>query len=283
MSTSIIRLRQGVAKPVASLNNEARWGAGILALILVLGVLVPLFSPYNPLKSAGNTFILPGVPHLFGTDQLGRDVFTRTFAAAQLDITLAVLGVVFPLLIGTLLGGILGTTRNPIVSSIWLIVIDAINAFPFLAIVIGVVAMVGSGVQGLLIALAAVNWARYAKIARARALQLREADFIHATQVLGYSRFQVLTRHILPNVYSESLAYGLSDFVIVVIAIAGLSFLGVGVRPPEAEWGAMISDGRPFLRQAWWITVFPGLVLSLTAIGVALLAQGLARRSRGED
>lgn len=283
MSTSIIRLREGVAKPVASLNNEARWGAGILAFILILGVLVPLLSPYNPLKSAGNTFILPGMPHLFGTDQLGRDVFTRTFAAAQLDITLSVLGVVFPLLIGTLLGGILGTTRNPIVSSVWLIIIDAINAFPFLAIVIGVVAMVGSGVQGLLIALAAVNWARYAKIARARALQLREADFIHATQVLGYSRFQVLTRHILPNVYSESLAYGLSDFVIVIIAIAGLSFLGVGVRPPEAEWGAMISDGRPFLRQAWWITVFPGLVLSLTAIGVALLAQGLARRSRGED
>lgn len=268
---------------IPKLNTEARWGIGILALVLVLGVLVPLVSPYNPLKSAGATFILPGLPHLFGTDQLGRDVFTRTFAAAQLDITLAVLGVVFPLLIGTLLGGILGTTRNPIVSGVWLIIIDAINAFPFLAIVIGVVAMVGSGVQGLLIALAAVNWARYAKIARARALQLREADFIHATQVLGYSRLQVLTRHILPNVYSESLAYGLSDFVIVIIAIAGLSFLGVGVRPPEAEWGAMISDGRPFLRQAWWITVFPGLILSLTAIGVSLLAQGLNRRSRGED
>lgn len=265
------------------LNNESRWGISILAAVLLLGILVPLVSPFNPLKSAGDTFILPGLPHLFGTDQLGRDVFTRTFAAAQLDIVLAVLGVTFPLLIGTLLGGILGTTRNPIVSSIWLIIIDAINAFPFLAIVIGVVAMVGSGVQGLLVALAAVNWARYAKIARARALQLREADFIHATEVLGYSRFQVLTRHILPNVYSEALAYGLSDFVIVIIAIAGLSFLGVGVRPPEAEWGAMISDGRPFLRQAWWITVFPGLVLSLTAIGVALLAQGLTRRSRGED
>lgn len=265
------------------LNSEARWGIGILGAIIVLGILVPLFSPYNPLKSAGDTFILPGTLHLFGTDQLGRDVFTRTFSAAQLDISLAVIGVAIPLLIGTFMGGVLGTTRNPIVSGFWLIVIDAINAFPFLAIVIGVVAMVGSGVQGLLIALAAVNWARYAKIARARALQLREADFIHATEVLGYSRLQVLMRHILPNVYSEALAYGLSDFVIVIIAIAGLSFLGVGVRPPEAEWGAMISDGRPFLRQAWWITVFPGLTLSLTAIGVSLLAQGLTRSSRGED
>lgn len=272
-----------ISRVLPALNSEARWGIGILAAVILLGVLVPVLSPYNPLKSAGDTFISPGTPHFFGTDQLGRDVFTRTFAAAQLDIALAVIGVFFPLVIGTLLGGILGTTRNPIVSSAWLIIIDAINAFPFLAIVIGVVAMVGSGVQGLLIALAAVNWARYAKIARARALQLREADFIHATQVLGYSRVQVLTRHILPNIYSEALAYGLSDFVIVIIAIAGLSFLGVGVRPPEAEWGAMISDGRPFLRQAWWITLFPGLVLSFTAIGVALLAQGFTRRSRGED
>ena len=264
-------------------NNEARWGLAILLVILLLGVLVPMFSPYNPLVGTNNTFVAPGTTHFFGTDQLGRDVFTRTFAAAQLDIVLATIGVAIPLLIGTLLGGILGTTRSPFVSGLWLIVIDAINAFPFLVIVIGIVSMVGTGVFGLIIGLAAVNWARYAKIARARALQLRDADFIHATQVLGYSGIQVLLRHILPNVYSETLAYGLADFVIVIIAIAGLSFLGVGVHPPEAEWGAMISDGRAFLLRAWWITVFPGLILSLTAIGVALLAQGLLRRIRGEE
>jgi peptide/nickel transport system permease protein len=223
------------------------------------------------------------LPHPFGTDQLGRDVFTRTFAAVRLDVVMAVIGVGVPLAIGTLMGGILGTTRTAFVSGFWLVIIDAINAFPFLAIVIGIVAMVGSGVQGLLISLALVNWARYAKLSRARALQLRESDFIYATQVLGYPRRQVLLSHILPNVYSETLAYALSDFVIVVAAIAGLSFLGIGVRPPEPEWGAMMSDGRPFLQRAWWITVFPGLILSLTAIGVALLAQGVVGRIRGED
>ncbi len=264
-------------------NNEARWGLGILLLILLLGAVVPRISPYNPLTSAGTVLAPPGGTYWFGTDQLGRDVFTRTFAAARLDITLATIGVAIPLLVGTLLGGILGTTRSPFVSGLWLIIIDAINAFPFLVIVIGIVAMVGSGVFGLIVGLAAVNWARYAKIARARALQLRDADFIHATQVLGYSRARVLLGHVLPNVYAESLAYGLSDFVIVIIAIAGLSFLGVGVQPPEPEWGAMISDGRAFLLRAWWITVFPGLVLSLTAIGVALLAQGMLRRVRGEE
>lgn len=233
------------------LNREAGWGLGLLALIIVLGLLIPLASPYNPLSSVGDVFIPPTLKHPFGTDHLGRDVLTRTFAAAQLDIALAFVGVTIPLLTGTLLGGVLGTTRNPLVSSLWLIIIDAINAFPFLVIVIGIVAMVGSGVTGLLVGLAAVNWARYARLARARALQLREADFVHATQVLGYSPVRVLVRHILPNVYSETLAYGLSDFVIVIIAIAGLSFLGVGVRPPEPEWGAMMSDGRRFLMQAW--------------------------------
>ena len=265
-----------------SLHGEARWGLGILLSVLLLGTLVPLLSPFNPLTGAGDPFMTPGIPYLFGTDHLGRDVFTRTFAAVRLDVVLALVGVSVPLVVGTLIGGVAGTTRNPLVSGAWMLIIDAINAFPFIVILIGIVAMVGSGVQGLLIGLALVNWARYARIARARALTLREADFIHATQVLGYSRARVLLRHILPNVSSETLAYALSDFVIVVVAIAGLSFLGVGVQPPAPEWGAMMSDGRRFLARAWWITVFPGLILSVTAIGVALLAQGVVGQQHGE-
>jgi peptide/nickel transport system permease protein len=282
-STRARRCRRLLSSFWRNLNGESRWGLGILLTILLFGLLIPRFSAYDPLKNAGDEFMRPGWPYIFGTDQLGRDVFTRTFAAVRLDLVLAFIGVSAPLLIGTLLGGILGTTRNPIVSSLWLMLIDAINAFPFIVIVIALVAVFGSGAQGLLIGLALVNWARYARIARARALILREADFIHATQVLGYSRVRVLVQHILPNVYAETLAYGLSDFVIVIIAIAGLSFLGVGVRPPEPEWGAMMSDGRSFLLRAWWITVFPGLILSLTAIGIALLAQGLLGRAQGEE
>lgn len=251
--------------------------------IVLLGLLVPLLSPHDPLTGAADAFVPPSLRHPFGTDHLGRDVLTRTFAAAQLDIALALAGVSIPLLTGTLLGGVLGTTRSPVVNGAWLMIIDAINAFPFLVLVIAIVSMVGSGVSGLIIGLAAVNWARYARIARARALQLREADFIRATQVLGYSRTRILLRHVLPNVYSETLAYALSDFVIVIIAVAGLSFLGVGVRPPEPEWGAMMSDGRRFLLRAWWVAVFPGLLLSLTAIGVSLLAQGLSDGAAGEE
>jgi peptide/nickel transport system permease protein len=265
------------------LNPEAWWGLAMLAPIVALGVLVPLLGPYDPTTGAGMPLTSPSLAHPFGTDDLGRDVFTRTFAAAQLDILLALVGVAIPLLIGTLIGGVIGTTRLRLVSAAWTIVIEGINAFPFIVLVIAIVSVVGPGVQGVLIGLALTNWARYARIARGRALTLRGADFIAATEVLGYSRTRVLLVHVLPNVYSETLAYGVSDFVIVIIVVAGLSFLGVGIRPPAPEWGAMMSDGRLFLTQAWWITTFPGLALSLTAVGVALVAEGLSARARGEE
>jgi peptide/nickel transport system permease protein len=264
------------------LGGEVAWGLAILVPIVLLGLLVPLLSPHDPSSGTLLPLAPPSATSPFGTDNLGRDVFTRTFAAAQLDIALALAGVAVPLLVGTLIGAVIGTTRVPAVAAIWTILIEGINAFPFIVLVIAIVSIVGPGVQGVLVGLALTNWARYARIARARALALREADFVTATEVLGYSRARVLAVHILPNVYSETLAYALSDFVIVVLAVAGLSFLGVGVRPPAAEWGAMMSDGRLFLQRAAWITVFPGLALSLTAVGVALVAQGIERRARGE-
>ena len=265
------------------LNHSTICGLAIVVVIVLLSIAVPFFSPYDPVAGTGEALAEPSRFHFFGTDQLGRDVFTRTFASGRLDLMLALLGVSGPLLIGTLLGAVLGTTRSTLVAWLWLMLIDAINAFPFVVLVIAIVAIMGPGVTGLLIGLAAVNWARYARIARARALILRTSDFVEVTRVLGYSRLRVLVRHLLPNVYSETIAYGLSDFVIVVLTVSALSFLGAGVRPPTPEWGSMMADGRVYLQTQWWITVFPGLALSLTAIGVALLAHGLVGRYAGEE
>ncbi len=270
-------------KFLRDLNHSTLCGLAIFVVIVLLSIVVPWVSPYDPVTGSGEALGAPSRAHLFGTDQLGRDVFTRTFASGRLDLMLALIGVSAPLLIGTLLGSVLGTTRSTLVPWFWLMLIDAINAFPFVVLVIAIVAIMGPGVTGLLIGLAAVNWARYARIARARALILRTSDFIEVTGVLGYSRLRVLVRHILPNVYSETIAYGLSDFVIVVLTVSSLSFLGAGVRPPTPEWGAMMADGRVYLQTHWWITVFPGLALSLTAIGVALLAHGLVGRYAGEE
>ena len=268
---------------VRRLKKTAYVGVTILVVMVLMGLLVPLISPYSPTTSAGEQFEPPGLEHLFGTDSLGRDVFVRTFAAAQLDLALALVGVAIPLLVGTIIGAMLGSTRAVVVSLLWQVVIDAINAFPFIVLLIGVLGIVGTGLQGLLIALIGTGWARYARVARTRALTLRDVEFVQVTEVLGYSRARVLLKHFLPNVYSEALAYGLSDFVLVIITVAGLSYLGLGVRPPTPEWGGMMADGRLFLQRAWWITVFPGLALSLTAIGVSLIAESVVGWAKGEE
>jgi peptide/nickel transport system permease protein len=260
-----------------------RIGLAMLAAILVASFLVPAVMPYGTTETAGAALTAPGAEHPFGTDNLGRDLLTRTFAAARLDIGIALLGVSIPLAIGTVIGGILGMTRNRLLSAVVRTAMDAINAFPLIALIIGLIAVLGVGLQSLIIALALTNWARYARIARTRAMVIRQQDYIQATRVLGYSRRRVLGRHVLPNVSAETTAYALSDFVLVIIVVAGLSFLGLGVRPPTPEWGAMMSDGRLYLQQAWWITVFPGLMLSWTGVAVALIAEGVRRRRRGEQ
>ncbi|TAK34618.1 MAG: ABC transporter permease [Chloroflexota bacterium] len=272
-----------VTSVLRNLGGEGRLGGSILLAMVLLGFLIPAMSPHSAAVGGGNVLAPPSLTHPFGTDNLGRDVFTRTFAAAQLDLALALLGVAIPLLIGTIVGAVIGTTRTPAVSGLWEMVIEGINVFPLIVLAIAIVAMVGPGVPGLIVALSMTHWARYAKLARARALTLRGVEFVQVTEVLGYSRARVLLRHILPNVSAESVAYGISDFVLVIITVAGLSYLGLGVRPPAPEWGAMMADGRLFLQRQWWITVFPGLALSWTSVGVALLARDVTKWATGEE
>lgn len=267
------------------LAPQARFGLGITLVMVLSSFLVPLLSPYSTTGLIGASLEAPSSEHWFGTDNLGRDVFTRTFAAGQVTISLAVVGVLVPLIVGTLLGAMIGTTRSKVVAVVWTALIDGINAFPLIVLIIAIVAVFGPGVTGILFAILMTNWARYARIARARALIVNKTEYIQALRLLGYSRPRIIFRHVVPNTYTETRAYSLSDFVIIVITVAGLSFLGLGVRPPSPEWGAMMSDGRLFLTQAWWMVAFPGLALSLTAAGVALLvdsrASGAAIRVRG--
>ncbi len=265
------------------LNAESRWGVVILALILILSVFVPLLSPNDPYEFVDLPLQPPGATYPFGTDHLGRDLLVRVFAAARLDILLAILGVSVPIVIGTFIGTLAGTTRNRIAETLWDGLVNALTAFPEIILVLGIVAMVEGGVRGLLIAIWISRWAQYARIARAKSLALREAEFVQTAQVLGYSQLRILVRHIMPNVFSEALAYALSDFIFIIVIIGGLSFLGLGVRPPTPEWGAMLAEGRLYLRTEPWLILFPGFFLSLTAIGVALMARGLEQISKGEE
>ncbi len=278
------RLRQvDLRRRWRQLNAESRWGLVILALILMLSVFVPLLSPNDAYEFVDLPLQPPSAALPFGSDHLGRDLLVRVFAAARLDIALAILGVSVPIVLGTFIGTLAGTTRTPIAETVWDGLVNALTAFPEIILVLGIVAMVGADVRGLLIAIWISRWAQYARIARAKSLALRDAEFVQAAQVLGYSQLHILIRHIMPNVFSEALAYALSDFIFIIVIIGGLSFLGLGVNPPTPEWGAMLAEGRLYLRTEPWLILFPGFFLSLTASGVALLARGLERISKGED
>lgn len=255
-------------------------GITLLGLMVLGSIFAPILSSFDPIRGTSQPLQGPSLDNLFGTDNLGRDVFVRAFAATRLDMILAVAAVGVSLALGTLLGAIMGVAGRSKISAFLTLVVDSINAFPFIVLALGIVAVAGPSPGGVLAAIILTGWARYARVARARAAVIADADFVNAARLLGYSRFRVMTRHIFPNVYSESLAFALSELVIVILAIASLSFLGAGVRPPTPELGAMISEGRIFLDQAWWMSIFPGALLALAAFSIQLIADGYERMAR---
>jgi peptide/nickel transport system permease protein len=256
-------------------------GTAMLVAMLAAGVAVPLLSPYHPNELIARPFRPPSFEFFFGTDQLGRDVFTRVFSAVYRDLGVAFLGVSIPLVIGTVVGVLLSLSRNRIV--VWIVssMIDAINALPLLVLAIALIALFGPGLRSIVIVLAMTNWARYARIARTRATLVNRQGYIEAVRIQGYPATRIFIRHFVPNVSSETVAYALSDFILVIMLISGLSFLALGAAPPTAEWGVMMSEGRPFVKQAWWVTIFPGLALCWAGISLSFIAEGLSRRERG--
>ena len=253
-------------------------GAGMMGALLLAGLLIPWFGKYDANEISAEQLMPPSRDNYFGTDMLGRDVFARVFDAVFIDIGTAFAGVLIPLAVGTIIGTLLGISRNRKVNSFVGSLIDGINAFPFLIFVIALVAFLGAGLGSIILALSLVNWARYARIARTRAVVVNQQGYVEAARTLGYKPSRILFRHIIPNVSSETRAYALSDFIIVIIAVAALSFLGLGVNPPQAEWGAMIKDGANIITLAWWGAVFPGLAICWAGISVAVFSEGLTKR-----
>jgi len=258
-------------------------GCVMFVAITLMGFVYPLVGPYGTDEFVGESLEGPSFAHPMGLDQLGRDVMSRVFAAVPADIGVAFLGVTIPLIIGTTVGILMGISKNNRAVSVVASLIDGINSFPLLIIAIAMVTFLGPGLFNVVIILALMSWARYDRIARTKAVVVLQQNYIEAAILMGYSKRRMIRKHVAPNVTSESLAYALSDFIIVIIIVSGLSFLGFAARPPTAEWGAMIADGRTFIGQAWWLTVFPGLALCWSAISLSFIVEGLSRRDRGES
>jgi peptide/nickel transport system permease protein len=253
-------------------------GTGILGVVALAAIFAPLIAPYAPnQQNLADAFQSPSWGHLMGTDNLGRDIFSRVVYAARVDLQIGVITTYVPLLTGVVLGAIAGYLGGW-VDTVIMRLVDVVIAFPFLVLVIAILAVVGPGLKGLYIAVLAVGWSMYARLTRAEMLVLREQQFVLAAESLGFSRWRIIFRHAVPNLLRPNIVFSMADFVLNILLAASLSFLGLGVRPPTAEWGAMVAEGQNFLLNAWWITTLPGLVIVIVGIGLSLIGDGLAER-----
>ncbi|QUS42121.1 ABC transporter permease [Tardiphaga alba] len=257
-------------------NRVTAFAFGLLVVIVFAAVFGPYIVPHDPLAS--NTMQAlkpPSAANWFGTDQLGRDIFSRVVVATRLDLFIAVASVALVFAMGGLAGiaaGYFGGWTDRIVGRIG----DTIMAFPLFVLAMGIVAALGNTVQNIIIATAIVNFPLYARVARAEANVRREAGFVQAARLSGNSEMRILLVHILPNIMPITIVQMSLTMGYAILNAAGLSFIGLGVRPPTAEWGIMVAEGASFMVSGeWWIALFPGLALMIAVFCFNLLGDGL--------
>jgi peptide/nickel transport system permease protein len=275
--------RQRRISGLRGLPLSVKIGGGILLLLALVAVFAPLIAPYGQNELDFEHLLSgPSPQHLFGTDENGRDVFSRTLYALRVDLAIVVFVTYVPLPIGVLVGAIAGYYGGW-VDAVISRVTDVMIAFPFFVLVIGVIAIVGPGVKGMLIGVPIAAWALYARLARSEMLVLREQQFMLATTALGYSRWRSIFRHAVPNLLRSALIYSTIDMVVNLLLLASLAYLGLGAQPPNAELGSIINEGQGTLLSAWWVATLPGLVVVLFGVGAGLVGDGLSdgRRRAG--
>jgi len=251
-------------------------GVAIIVLMLVCVAAPGALAPYDPLAFDYAALLQPpSFAHPFGADNFGRDILSRTIYATRIDIQIALFATLAPLLIGSLVGlmaGYFGGWSDLLLGR----VIDLVLTFPFLVIVIAIVAVLGPGLINMYIAVSVVGWVFYARLMRGEVLVQKQLDYVSAGRVLGYGWSRILFRHILPNAARPILVYWVTDMALKILLGSSLGYLGLGAQPPEAEWGVLIADGKNFFTQAWWMTLFPGAAIVLAGLGFSLAGDGLA-------
>ena len=257
-------------------------GISILGAIALLAVLAPLVTTHDPAtQDLLQTLAGPSWNHPLGTDDLGRDVWARLVYGARIDLQVAFLAVLFPFVIGTLVGlvaGYYGGFVDTLTS--WLV--NVVVAFPFYVLIIALVFVLGSGTRNIYIAITMVGWVSYARIVRGEVLVAKRREYTLAARSGGLSDRRILFRHLLPNVVTQAIVFAMSDIVLSILAIVTLGYLGLGVQPPTPDWGRMIADGQTYLTTNWELSTVPGIAVVITALGLSLLADGLADLLRPE-
>jgi len=250
-------------------------GSVIVLLLLLAALFGQQLAPYDPLAmDFGSRLSPPGPGHIMGTDEFGRDIFSRVLHGARVSVQVALIAVSISTVIGVLLGSLAGFFGRW-VDEVIMRVMDILFAFPAVLLAITIMAILGRGLENAMIAIAIVYIPIFARVARGAVLSVRQREFVTAAGALGRSRFMMLFKHVLPNSLGPIIAQISISLAFAILAEAALSFFGLGTQPPDPSWGRMLAEGRSFMQQAWWLGVFPGLMIMFSVMGFNFVGDGL--------
>jgi peptide/nickel transport system permease protein len=259
-------------------------GLTLLTIAILAVLLAPVLTSAPPNKiDVLHPLASPGTGgHLLGTDQFGRDLFSRILYGGRIDLAIAFGATVVTLVGGTIIGLIAGYFGGK-TDNVLMRIVDLFLAFPFVVLIIAIIAMLGPSIFNMFVAIWITSWVAYARIMRAQVIVAKKQQYVLAARALGYSRTRVMFRHILPNTASAVIIFSMVDAIGNIILAASLGFLGLGAQPPTPEWGTMISDGQNYVLTAWWLTTLPGIAVVFVGVAFSLMGDGLADILRPGD
>tara|TARA_B100000927_G_scaffold121601_1_gene98062 strand:+ start:1935 stop:2858 length:924 start_codon:yes stop_codon:yes gene_type:complete len=257
-------------------NSMAMFGLGILILLLLVAIFAPLLSPHDPFEQDLGNRLQPigSESHILGTDSLGRDILSRLIYGSRITLYIVALVALIAPVAGLLIGTVAGYLGG-LADAVLMRITDIFLAFPRLVLALAFVAALGAGIENAVLAISLTAWPPYARIARAETLTIRSADYINAIRLQGARPLRIITKHIWPLCISSLIVRVTLDMAGIILAAAGLGFLGLGAQPPSPEWGAMISEGRRFILDYWWVATMPGLAIFTVSLAFNLLGDGL--------
>lgn len=260
------------------MNKLTLFGLGIVGFFIIIAIFAPILTPYNPGQiDIENILTAPSSLHIFGTDSLGRDLFSRMVYGARISLMVGFIAVGIAAVIGIALGAIAGY-YGKLVDGIIMRFIDIMLCFPAFFLILAVIALLEPSIINIMIIIGATSWMGMARLMRAEILSLKERDFIYAERAIGASDLRIIIRHLIPNAMAPvlvSITLGIAGAILVE---SSLSFLGIGVQPPTPSWGNILSEGKTVMGAGWWMMLFPGMAIFITVLGYNLLGEGIREK-----
>lgn len=256
------------------MNGRILVGSLMLFVVLAMAIFAPLLATHDPLDiNVAERLLPPSTEHWFGTDEFGRDVYSRVIYGSRISVTVGVSVVIATTVLGTIVALVAGFYRK--LDGVFMRVMDAFQSFPSILLAIAIMAALGASVRNVIIALTITNMPKTARVVRGRVLSIREETYVESARAIGLGDVKVMRRYVLPNTLAPLIVQATFILALAIIAEAGLSFVGAGTPPPAPSWGNILADGRAYMRQAQWITLFPGLAIMLSVLGLNILGDGL--------